>query len=117
MEVYPKKNGNATIMICMNFIVKAYKLKDSGITNFLSDAYTPNTIGVVLTPSLESNSTSFRLADIPTLNNHCIKASNETIIARDEMLLETVNAPNIPRVKTPILRIYSIPKKRLLYLL
>ena len=57
----------------------------------------PQTLwGVVLMPSLESNSTSFKFADMPTLNSHCKNPSAETIITKDEMLLETVNAPNIP---------------------
>ena len=67
-----------------------------GISNLLSDTCTPKTMGVVLMFSLESYSTSFKFADTPTLNNHCMNPTAEINIAKLEMLLETVNAPNIP---------------------
>jgi len=44
-------------------------------------------------------------------------ATAEIIIAKYEMLSETVNAPKIPKVKTPVLSIYSMPEMRLLNLL
>ena len=103
--------------MCIHFKTNAYKLNDSGISNLLSDTCVPNTIGVVLMPSLESNSTSFKFADMPTLNNHCMNPTAEINIAKYETLLETVNAPNIPKVKTPAPSMYSMPKKCLLYLL
>ena len=98
-------------------MTKAYKLNDEGIIIFLSNTCTPNTMGVVLIPSLESNSTSFKFADIPTLNNHCMNPTAEIKIAKDEMLFETVNAPNIPKLNTPALSMNSMPKNCLLYLL
>ena len=82
--------------MCINFKTNAYKLNDTGISNLLSDTCTPNTIGVVLMPSLESNSTSFKFADMPTLNTHWMSHTIEINSAKYVTVLETVNAPNIP---------------------
>ena len=84
-------------------------MKNIETINFSPDTCTPKTVGVVLIPSFESNSTSFKFADIPTLNSHCRNPTADINITNDDILSETVNAPNIPYVKIPALRIYSIP--------
>ena len=37
IEVYPKKNGDEGMKICIYYMTNAYKMNDSSIINFLSD--------------------------------------------------------------------------------